>query len=210
METLTGKQQGRPIPFSALLVTGVLLAGIAVLAMMRFIRWPATGLSASGAGPLLSAFYFADFGRIAPQQHPTIRFPLTNQSARIVEIEHVIPSCSCITASCTPRNLAPGRSAVLSITYRGFPGAFGPFGKSVAVVYRTASNRDRLSLKVFVRGDAVSNSPIVLYPQSIYLGHVAPGGEVESSLYIRGWTDLLRSLPTSVSISRFRQGADAG
>ncbi len=200
METLIGRRDGERIPFSALVVAAILLAGIGVSAIVSvFGSGNSTRLS-RGVRLQNATFYSADFGRFGPQEYPTLDFTLTNRSGRAIRIGEVIPSCSCITATCSPQTVKPRASATVAVTYRGFPGVFGPFGKSVAVIYQTEPTRRRRILHLFVRGDAVSNVPIQVYPQTVYFGNAAPGASVTSHLYFHGWLGLLRSLPAVVRL----------
>lgn len=145
----------------------------------------------------------ANFGRFGPQAHPTLDFVVTNRSDHPLEIEHLVPSCTCISANCVPRDVAVGARAIVAVTYRGFPGVFGPFGKSVAVAYRTMRDGRESVLRLFVRGDAASGEPVRIYPRSIYAGDVVPGTDMDLQLYFRGWSCLVRSLP---SVVRLRLG----
>ncbi|MGC9261468.1 MAG: DUF1573 domain-containing protein [Phycisphaerae bacterium] len=201
METLIGRREGERIPFSALFVAAILLAGIAASAIFSVFGSENSTRLSREVRPHNTAFYSADFGRFGPQEHPTLDFTLTNRTDRAIRIEGVIPSCSCITAGCSHRNVAPGAAATVAVTYRGFPGVFGPFGKSVAVTYHESPTGPQRVLRLFVRGDAVCDAPLRAYPQNVYLGNAAPGAKVISHLYFHGWMGLLRSLPASIRLS---------
>lgn len=201
LETLTERHNRGLIPSSALVVASVLLIGIAVSAIFRAFgsRIPV------GVPPKVrlqhAPFYSGDFGRFGPQEHPTLDFTLANRSGHAIKIGEVIPSCSCITATCSPHTIMSHASATVAVTYRGFPGVFGPFGKSVAVIYQAEPTGRRKLLHLYVRGDAVSDVPVQVYPQTVYFGNVVPGTGATSNLYFHGWLGLLRSLPEAVYIS---------
>lgn len=201
METLTERQNSRLIPSSALAVASVLLIGIAILALLHVLgnqipmRVPRSVRLRPGTA------YSADFGRFGPQERPTLDFSLTNRSDHAIKIVEVIPSCSCIAASCSPHTVEPHASATVAVTYRGFPGALGPFAKSVAVIYQAEPTGRKKILHLSVRGETVSNVPVQVFPQTVYFGNVAPGASVACYLYLHGRLGLLRSLPAVVYLS---------
>jgi|GEM_PF-6798102 len=201
MEPRVGWRWVGAVRISVLIGAVVLLAGIITAVAFHTREWRGSDRRPAVTGLLETASAHADFGRFGPQQHPVVRFAVANGATSTLAVEHLIPSCGCIAATCSPRNLAPGASATIAVTYRGLPGAFGPFGRSVSVVYRIGHSRTERTLQLFVRGDAVWDTPIVVYPQTICFGAVPAGGDFRSRLYFHGWSGLLRSLPAAIVIS---------
>ncbi len=92
-----------------LAATALTLAAIAAYAGYR-LGTPSTARARapSAASPLRAGAMALNFGAFPFGQHPVVRFMLTNTAARPIQIMHLVPSCDCISAACTPRAHAAG------------------------------------------------------------------------------------------------------
>jgi hypothetical protein len=109
-----------------------------------------TGCSTCPPGPALtSSKREADMGRLKVGQEKECTIRIRNISPRPVAIDHVAPSCSCLSA-CLDRQTIPARgSATLRIAARReYPGRFA---YSVAVVPKDAKTNG--PLQIAVRGE---------------------------------------------------------
>lgn len=137
---------GKPLPWLATtaLFLGLTLAGLAVLAAVRF------GSIRSAIGYARGQYIVADhatksFGVASVSDWPSVTYTITNQTPGAVRLAGCNTVCTCTVPDKLPLSLSPGESKDLTIRYR-------PSNRSLvhvpAIVYTTCPEQPQLPLWV--------------------------------------------------------------
>jgi hypothetical protein len=123
-----------------------------------------------------------DFGVVKQEQDLATEFTVRNDGDATLRIGDVRSDCGCSTAVAQSKELAPGASTTLRVTFRTFTMS-GPVTKRVKVA---SNDPERPEVELKVRVDIAGG--IVLDPARFYFGPVLAGTSPTSSITAR-WRD---------------------
>jgi len=123
-----------------------------------------------------------DFGDIKQGQKVTHVFVLTNSGGDLLKIKNVKASCGCTAALPEKRELAPGESTNLNVTFN----SAGRFGKQKKLIRIQSNDPENPQVIVTIKGNVVlteaesSNFPILHFAETQYdFGNVKEGKVVD-------------------------------
>lgn len=179
-----------------ILVFGIML--VAFLVSWRVSRRPPGRQNIAGTLQARRPVY--GFGDVTPAQMPTAIFRLCNRSGENVNIAGLVPSCWCLSARCPLQVLVPGEAVDVQVTFDAslYSDYQGPFSKYISVLYRTGADARLRVLRLFVKGNIADDAPLFAYPSTVDVGNVTAGAAVRSTVYLRGWGDVLKAIPPAV------------
>ena len=93
-----------------------------------------------------------DFGSFEPVGNDTLKshsFRFYNTGQQPLVILHVATGCGCTRPQYPKTPIEPGDSGIVTVNYKGYGQAVGPFRKSVTVY----SNDPRSYTRIFIRGE---------------------------------------------------------
>lgn len=96
-----------------------------------------------------------DLGKIEQSKPVTVEFEFTNPSMVPLIIMSVRPSCGCTAADYPKESVAPGKSAIIKITYNA--ASSGAFTKSISVTTNATEANSTLIIKGEVIAKAATN-----------------------------------------------------
>jgi hypothetical protein len=110
-----------------------------------------------------------DFGELALKERKVLTAQVENTGTSIVKITHVQPSCSCIKAEMAVREIAPGRSETLSVTY------FADSDRSATGLVVTLTTNEPGDPKAQVRVTGKVKREFLIDPPVVAFGKVIKG-----------------------------------
>jgi hypothetical protein len=133
----------------------------------------------SSAGGLVCEEAVWDFGTIDSLVTHTVsrEFALTNESLEVVQIEKILPSCSCMVAKECKTILSPGETTRLAMSVN-LPPTPGPLQKSIMIKVRGSEG----PLPLYVTGRVSANATLYSLPSQFNFGRIA-GGQVKDRTF---------------------------
>src|SRR5262249_53355475 len=124
-----------------------------------------------------------NFGTASPGREMSHRFKITNSGAEPWQFKHVTPSCSCAVGQLPSKNVKPGETVWLEVTYRA-PLRDGRVAGPVRVDWPEPGGRvSQLMIEGKVRG------LLSAAPSSLVLDYPAPATRLGRTVTLRNHAD---------------------
>lgn len=93
---------------------------------------------------------FHDFGNVKQEKENTTTFTVTNTGNKPLIIDDVAASCGCTTPEKPTKPILPGKSDVITVTFKSKPGQVAEQLKTVTVTANTSPKVEKLEIRAFV------------------------------------------------------------